>query len=283
MERKYKVLSVFAAVMISAAMLGGCDLVFGNSTGNTDSQNSAVVSDTQSSEEPEASTDSVQEISPELSEKEESSEETDDSTDESSQEEFSEISDDTENEESSEDESVEESSENNVEESSMDESQAANVDVDGYQFDDEEIVTDYHNPKTFTTNDEFNKLFSANALDAAYNEAQKNAISSTEMLNVTSTYATKWKDMADTAYNNLYDKLSDRSTEQSKLVDSQENWQTEIEAQESLYENEVQEGGTESLLASQAELMNRYKSRAAVLFEQIYQLDGTITLSAYGL
>ncbi|MBQ8135477.1 MAG: DUF1311 domain-containing protein [Clostridia bacterium] len=280
MERKYKVLSVFAAVLISAAMLGGCDLFSGFGSGGNDTQSSVTVSDAESSEESEESQESAEESSDESSEEESSEESTDESTEE---EESSELSDDTQTEESSEEESVEESSESSVEESSMDESQAANVVVDGYQFDDEEIVTDYHNPKTFTSNEEFNKLFVANALDAAYNEAQKGADSSTEMLNITSIYALKWKDMADTAYNNLYSKLADYPSEQSKLVDSQEKWQTGIEAQETLYEHEAQDGGTESLLVSQAELMNRYKSRAAVLFEQIYELDGTINLSAYGL
>ncbi len=283
MERKYKVLSVFAAVLISAAMLGGCDLFSGFGSGGKDSESSVTVSDAGSSEESEESQESAEESSDESSE-EESSEESEESTDESTEEEeSSELSDDTETEESSEEESVEESSESSVQESSEEESQEASEETDGYQFDDEEIVTDYHNPKTFTANEEFNKLFAANALDAAYNEAQKGADSSTEMLNITSIYALKWKDMADTAYNDLYSKLADYPSEQSKLIDSQEKWQTGIEAQETLYEHEAQDGGTESLLVSQAELMNRYKSRAAVLFEQIYELDGTIDLSAYGL
>lgn len=179
-------------------------------------------------------------------------------------------------------ESTEESS-NEVSFESMTESEAAEVSIEGYQFDDEQIVKDYHTAKEFTDNEEFNKIFSSNALDLEYMTELRTAEAINQMRSVTITYSDKWNQKADEVYNALYDALADNPSEREKLEQSQTNWKNGLSEIESSFTAEAQNGGTEAFLAADAAMMNYYKGRAAVLLEQIYELNGNIELSAYGL
>ena len=165
----------------------------------------------------------------------------------------------------------------------MTESEAAEASVDGYQFDDEEVVKDYHNPDKFTDNEEFNKLFEKNKLDKEYNEKLKDALSGAQMLSVTNEFSGKWKNAEEAAYKALLEKLEKLETEKDKLVSSEKDWSSNIKNVEESRDHEAERGGTEALLSDSAEVLNRYKSRTAVLLEQIYSLDGSIDISAYGL
>lgn len=239
-------------------------------------------------------TSSAAEVSDDESSIEES---TDESIVESSAEESSEVSDEESFEDESSEEIVEESSEpeeskpdeessNTSEEPSqvsLDESQAAEVSIDGYQFDDEQIVSDYHTATEFTSNEEFNAIFAENALDKEYNQEQQTAEAGTQMRTITAEYSGKWKDMVNTAFNELNGLLEDKPDEQAKLVQSQDEWIGGLAETESSFYSEADGAGTEGLLAAEAAVMNYYKGRAAVLLEQIYELNGEIDLSTYGL
>ena len=91
------------------------------------------------------------------------------------------------------------------------------------------------------------------------------------MMNLTSEYAIKWKEMADTACQALGRDLDEEN--QQKLNESQKQWTKGLAAQEEMFRSE----------AAQTAIMNYYKGRAAKLFEQIYTINGSIDLSEYGL
>lgn len=257
-----------AAVCISA----GCNIT--DNTGSNSSENkgnssmtaASTTSDSEASSSGEKE-ESIPDISEEESKEEQSSEQ---SEEEASQPEQSE-------------ESKEEESSEPSEEESMTESQAAEVSIEGYQFDDEQIVKDYHTATEFTSNEEFNKLFADNALDTAYQQELQSADTINSMRQTTISYADQWKTLSTTAYDTLSEKLTDRPEEKEKLEQSQNEWIMSLAETESSFNSEASGGGTEGLLAADAAMMNYYKGRAAVLLEQIYELDGTIDLSAFGL
>lgn len=189
--------------------------------------------------------------------------------------------------ESSDEQSTESEQESEEEKSSetsvMTESEALEVSVDGYQFDDEQIVHDYHTTKEFTKNEEFNEIFKTNAIDAEYDKELKKAMSIRDMRNTTATYTQKWEAEVDVAYDALSRKLADNSEALGQLSASQQEWKDSTAAAEESFGAEAQDNGSEGLLAADTAMMNFYKGRAAVLLEQIYEIDGTITLSDYGL
>ncbi len=263
MKKSIKVISVFISVLLCAAAASGCSFFSGN---KTDDQSSSVsgesIADESSSEDD--STDAPSEIT---------SEPEDESTQQSSEEESSAA-----------DESSDEDSEEALDESSyvsMTESEAAEASNDGYEFDDEQIVDDYHTAETFTDNEVFNEIFKGNTLDAEYNNELKGASSVQEMRTITSSYANSWKGKVDTAFNALYAMLG--SDDQAKLDASQNEWKGTLASMESEFYEEAKSGGSEGLLAADTAVMNYYKGRAAKLLEQIYTCSGSIELSDYGL
>ncbi len=181
-------------------------------------------------------------------------------------------------EESSETESSQESNEESPEESDP-----ALAIVDGYQFDDEQIVEDYHTAEEFTSNEEFNKIFKTNQTDSSYDTELKTAESINKMREITRNYAQQWSGTASLAYSALLEKLEEKPEEKEKLELSQQEWNEGLaEIEKSFYE-EASEGGTEGLLAADSAMLNYYKGRTAILLEQIYELNGDIDLSEYGL
>ena len=100
-------------------------------------------------------------------------------------------------------------------------------------------------------------------------------------MNITDTYAAKWKEMVDKAYQALSESLEGSNSE--KLIESQNKWTQGLSEIKNSFQEEAQQGGTEGLIAAETAMMNYYKGRAAKLFEQIYTQNGSIDLSDYGL
>ncbi len=273
MKKHIKFAAVLTAITLSACMTGGCSLFAqNNSNEETKENNTASIIESSLSDDEESSSASREEAASSAAE---SSAEK--SIDESSNEEESEYESSGESkEESSMDESSTESSF-----ASMDESEAAQASNEGYEFDDEQFVEDYHTAVTFTDNEKFNEIFKDNALDKAYDEDLKNAATTKEMMNITDTYAAKWKEMVDKAYQALSESLEGSNSE--KLIESQNKWTQGLSEIKNSFQEEAQQGGTEGLIAAETAMMNYYKGRAAKLFEQIYTQNGSIDLSDYGL
>ena len=265
---------ILAAFISASSLMTGC-----NETGEESSYvspESKVVSQTEkSTEEPESaviSESSAESVVENSEPKEESSEPENSQPDEES----SEI-------ESSEEIQESENSEESSEAENFDEKSAAEMSTDGYQFDDEQIVKDYHNATEFTNNEEFNKIFSGNAIDAEYKKELITAQSGNQMRSITVSYTTKWMDLVSVVYKSLEDLLQDRPEEYEKLLTSQDEWINSVGTVESSFYAEASDAGTEGLLAADAAIMNYFKGRASVLLEQIYELNGSIQLSDYGL
>ncbi len=166
----------------------------------------------------------------------------------------------------------------------MTESQAAEVSVDGYQFDDEQIVKDYHTAQEFTKNEEFNALFKSNAIDKEYGAALEEATTILSMRQSAISAANKWKDKIDPVYAALGEMLVSKPEELAKLDQSQKEWDEGVVTTEESFKTEAEGAGSEGLLATDTAMMNYYKGRVAVLLEQIYELNGnTIDLADYGL
>lgn len=149
---------------------------------------------------------------------------------------------------------------------------------DGYFFDDEQIVKDYHNAVVFTDDEEFNKLFNENSIDKEYNKEIKDTENVIQMREVTIKYGELWAAEAEEAYQKLNDALESMPEEQEKLAASQNEWHGTLEETEAGFQKEASENGTYGLLAADSAMMNYYKGRAAVLYHQIYVLSGTFDM-----
>ncbi len=267
MKKHLKAAAVLAALALTAGIFSGCG---GNSENESSSTPAAASADeiSQSDESFEASADSFVEESSE------------DVTPVISPDSVSETESSTQDSESSESSKTESSGETSF--ASMTESEAIEASVSGYQFDDEQIVSDYHTAETFTDNDFFNDLFKDNALDKAFIEETKQANSTSDMLNLTAEYAAKWGDKAEAAYSTLKDELDKENAK--KLEQSQKQWRSGLNDQEAAFRAEATGvEGSDAALSAQTAIMNYYKERAAKLLEQLYVKNGSIELSDYGL
>ena len=150
---------------------------------------------------------------------------------------------------------------------------------DGYNFDDEDIVEDYHTATVFTDDDDFNKLFAENDIDKAYNEEMKNPETIAEMRIVTEDYTRRWQQEAERAYEKLSAALADKPDESEKLAASQERWRADLEKTEQGFMREASGNGTYGMLSADSAMMNYYKGRTAVLYHQIYLLNGSFDMT----
>lgn len=151
---------------------------------------------------------------------------------------------------------------------------------DGYYFDDEQIVDDYHTATVFTNNEEFNAIFSEMSINKDFESELKEAETVKDMREVTIKYATKWQNEVSKVYDSLYSILNENDTAKTALKDSQSNWNNSLtEIKEQFYTEASEDGaGSEKLLSADMAMMNYYKGRAAVLYEQIYKLTGSLDL-----
>ena len=276
MKKHTIIVSLLVSLISLTIAASGCSIFSPNTPPERSAENSvsenSESSIAESADEPEGK---VSEIDAES--------EIDTSSDTTHDQESSDNNTESENDQQSDEESSNDFSENESDISfvSMTESEAAQASNDGYEFDDEQIVEDYHTAVTFTDNEEFNEIFKNNAYDSAYNEDLKNAVSIQDMRTVTESYGEKWKAMVSTVYNALSVDLD--AEENEKLSQSQEQWLQGLAETESSFIDEAKNGGTEGLLSADTAIMNYYKGRAAKLLEQIYTFNGGIDLSAYGL
>ena len=276
MKKHTIIVSLLVSLISLTIAASGCSIFSPNTPPERSAENSvsenSESSIAESADEPEGK---VSEIDAES--------EIDTSSDTTQDQESSDDNTESENDQQSDEESSNDFSENESDISfvSMTESEAAQASNDGYEFDDEQIVEDYHTAVTFTDNEEFNEIFKNNAYDSAYNEDLKNAVSIQDMRTVTESYGEKWKAMVSTVYNALSVDLD--AEENEKLSQSQEQWLQGLAETESSFIDEAKNGGTEGLLSADTAIMNYYKGRAAKLLEQIYTFNGGIDLSAYGL
>lgn len=149
---------------------------------------------------------------------------------------------------------------------------------DGYYFDDEQIVTHYHDAKAFTNDESFNELFSKNKIDQQYKEETEMMETLSQMREAAIRYGEIWKAEVTKAYQKLFDALKDKPEEQQKLERSQQEWESSLSDAESSLREEAEENGTLGPLAADNSVMNYYKGRACVLYHQLYLLNGSFSM-----
>lgn len=152
---------------------------------------------------------------------------------------------------------------------------------DGYYFDDEQIVKDYHTAKEFTGDEKFNALFKENSIDKEFQKEIMETENESDMRAVTIKYGKRWKEEAGNAYDKLLELLESIPEEKQKLIESQNEWESTLDETESSFKNEAGDEnimGTQALLASDSAMLNYYKGRAAVLYQQIYSITGSFEL-----
>lgn len=283
MKRTAKMAAVFVTLLLSA-LLCAC----GNNSSNnkTVSADSSIVSANESDMSSSASEkESTSGISQESSSEPEASNEKNVSgsasdVSEASPDESSEASDpDKVPSDAGSEASADENSDASVSEELSEESGEISQDSQGYYFDDEQIVTDYHEAEYFTDDEKFNALFEKNEIDKAYNDELREIEDTLDMRNTTIKYAQIWKDEQAEAYQKLYDMLAELPEEQEKLVSSQQNWLGELDEIEAGFQSEASGSGTYGLLAADSAMLNYYKGRAAILYYQIYLLNGSFDMN----
>ncbi|MGN0470443.1 MAG: hypothetical protein ACI4GV_05975 [Acutalibacteraceae bacterium] len=265
MKKRYKFAAVFSAVLMSAVLLTACSGEV-SITANP-KESSAEISQSQSDTENNAAnpnSNGETEILHESSDEESSNAEQSENVQNSESTESSDTSEKSDESEPS------ESSEQPPQES----------EEDGYYFDDEQIVDDYHTATEFTDNEEFNKLFLSNKIDANYQQELQDASTISKMRTVTANYAEIWKTEEEKVYKNLLGLLSDKREAKSALEVSEQEWKDGVqEAIDGFYADiDPNNSGSEELLSADTAVMNYYKGRTAKLYEQIYQLTGEFNM-----
>ena len=169
-------------------------------------------------------------------------------------------------------------------ETSLEESSEAEISLtdesseSAYFFDDEQIVEDYHTAQTFTDDETFNESFMNNSIDKECSDKMKDAVTEADMRLIIGEYIEKWKEQSQSAYEKLKELLKDNPDELEKLEISQKNWTDTLDSKkEEWYSSEnFAELGTMGLLSADTAMMNYYKGRAAVLYQQIFILTGNM-------
>ena len=209
-----------------------------------------------------------------------SAEESADSDEASETETSADVEDDTKQDASSDDRTNDTSTnDTSTNDASMEEGAETSEDgQDGYYFDDEQIVTHYHDVKAFTNDETFNELFSKNKIDQQYKEETEMMETLSQMREAAIRYGEIWKAEVTKAYQKLFDALKDKPEEQQKLEKSQQEWESSLSDAESSLREEAEENGTLGPLAADNSVMNYYKGRACVLYHQLYLLNGSFSM-----
>lgn len=268
MKKRYKFVAVFSALIMSVALLTACSGEISITT--NPKETSAEISQSQTDKQNNAAntgSDGETEVSHE------------NSVEENSEPESSEQAENSQNTESSAASEVSEQSETS-ETSVPPENRPDESEDDGYYFDDEQIVDDYHTATEFTDNEEFNKLFLSNKIDKNYQQELQDASTISKMRAVTANYAEIWKTEEEKVYKNLSKLLHDKHEAKSSLEISEQEWKDGVqEATDKFYADiDPNNSGSEELLSADTAVMNYYKGRTAKLYEQIYQLTGEFNM-----
>lgn len=266
MKKGYKFAAVFSALLMSAVLLTACSGNISVTTSSDESSAEISHSDTQNNAanaDPNSETEVSQENSPEENSETKPSEQP-----ESSQ--------DTESSVTSE---VSEESEVSKASSAPEQPPHESED-DGYYFDDEQIVDDYHTATVFTDNEEFNNLFRSNKIDMNYQKELQDASTISKMRAVTANYAEVWKAEEEKVYKELSKQLAGRHEAEASLDVSEQEWKDGIQQviDEFYADIDPNNSGSEELLSADTAVMNYYKGRTAKLYEQIYQLTGEFNM-----
>ena len=132
-----------------------------------------------------------------------------------------------------------------------------------------------------TDNENFNKFFSANSIDAKFCEELKYCNSTAEMLSKTSEYAQAWYNAVFNGFDMLVDLLDGQDEQIQKLNSELEAWTETISETLNEYEQEAKDNGgsTINMLEAANKIMLFYRNQASEYYKQVYELIGEFNLS----
>lgn len=123
-----------------------------------------------------------------------------------------------------------------------------------------------------TENKDFDTKFANNPIDKAYIKDNNNAISNRDMVEVSDKYAEIWKKEVSSAYEKLLEKVS--ADRRETLKAEQKAWSDGTEAAlQEIEEEAAAVGGTMAQVDASSRVMDYYRSRAAKLYEELYQVE----------
>ena len=123
----------------------------------------------------------------------------------------------------------------------------------------------------------FSIAFSQNPLDAGYAAEAEDAATTREMLEISRKYRDLWKEEVDSAYQRLLSMVTGEAYDQIKKEQAQ--WVAQTPGILGSGEENGEGAGTTEILEQMNREMVYYRSRAATLYSQLYQLDPTFTFA----
>lgn len=122
----------------------------------------------------------------------------------------------------------------------------------------------------------FDEKFKENPIDKAYIQDNNKAISNKDMVEVSEKYAGIWREEVAAVYDTLMEKVSDDRKE--TLKKEQQAWSDGTEAALEKFRADAQAvGGSMAQVDEASRVMDYYRSRAAVLYKELYSIDHSFT------
>lgn len=125
------------------------------------------------------------------------------------------------------------------------------------------------------TLDGFEKKFSENPLDAAYNAQMETVTTNQDMISTTTTFAGLWKDEVNHAFDLLL-KATDGSA-RADVEKQKEQWEDELESKLQDIAESVNGDGSAIRLERAMRVKDFYRTQAMDLYEQLYEYDKDFT------
>jgi uncharacterized protein YecT (DUF1311 family) len=129
-----------------------------------------------------------------------------------------------------------------------------------------------------TDNDDFNKKFQKNPIDAAYIESMNNALSTVDMEETANKYAKLWEKEIIHAYASLKTSLASDPAKWSTVETEQKTWEKGKDAAlKKITDEAMAGGGTVARVQASSDVMEYYRKRAAALYLRLYEVDPNYT------
>lgn len=124
----------------------------------------------------------------------------------------------------------------------------------------------------------FDDYFSENPIDSAHEDAQLQALSTMEMLDVETRFADVWKIECEQAYEKLLDAAP--SDQQAAIEQAQQQWSSQLPTRLNNIASQVQgSDGTMAGVQGAIDTLTLYRDHAKELYSKLYQYDHSFSFS----
>lgn len=130
-----------------------------------------------------------------------------------------------------------------------------------------------------TGNAAFDQKFAENPIDSAYEQANRSAASTREMVEVANRFAEIWKTETEAAYQKLLEKAGG---DKEKFESEQSEWKKTLEEERQKLEDAAAGGGTMVQIEQYNSLRTLYRARANQLYQALYTYDQNFSFTYTG-